>query len=113
MYPQHALSDPEVATSLDAAEQLRRELRHLNILSDVHDGYGIALVSVWVGLIVWCHHDGFWWRTGWEPNRKRAVYACHPLLEPGRAAHRVAFRYAEVRRSHPLSPMIDGAQPCR
>ncbi|MEU8140926.1 hypothetical protein [Nonomuraea sp. NPDC048901] len=111
MYPQHARPGPEVITSLDAAEQLQRELIHLNVPGDVHDGYGIALVSVWVGLVVWCHHDGFWWRTGWEPNRKRAIYARHPLPEPERAARRIALRYAELRRSHSHSPLIAGVQP--
>ncbi|MFI7225368.1 hypothetical protein ACIBO5_19310 [Nonomuraea angiospora] len=111
MYPQQALPGPQVVTSLDAAQQLQRKLIHLNISSDVHDGYGIALVSVWAGLLVWCCHDAFWWHTGWEPGRKRAVYAWHPLPEPGRAARRIAMRYAELRRAHPHSPLVAGMQP--
>ncbi|MEV4362041.1 hypothetical protein ACWEPL_20265 [Nonomuraea sp. NPDC004186] len=111
MYLQQALLGPQVVTSLDAAQQLQRKLIHLNISSDVHDGYGIALVSVWVGLLVWCRHDAFWWHTGWEPGRKRAVYAWHPLPEPGRAARRIAVRYAELRRAHPHSPLVAGVQP--
>ncbi|MEV4546992.1 hypothetical protein ACI2LC_32450 [Nonomuraea wenchangensis] len=108
MNTQHA---PEILTSLNAAQQLQRELAHQDISSDVHDGYGIALVSVWIGLVVWCHHDGFWWRIGWEPGRKRAVYAWHPLTEPGRAARRIALWYAELRGSHPHSPSTAGVRP--
>jgi hypothetical protein len=70
------------------------------------------MVSVWVGLIVWCEQGMYWWRTGWNPHRQRAIYASHSAAEPARAAHRVALRYAELRTSHPLSPLIDGAQPC-
>ncbi|MEU1389026.1 MULTISPECIES: hypothetical protein [unclassified Nonomuraea] len=98
-------------TSLDAAEQLRRELAQLNVPGDVRDGFGMALVSVWVGLVVWCRPDGFWWRTGWEPERERAYDAWHPLPEPGRAARRVAFRYAELRRSHERPALTAGARP--
>ncbi|MEV0826297.1 hypothetical protein [Nonomuraea rubra] len=85
-----------MVTALDAAEQLQRELNHLGIHSDVHDGHGLALVSVWVGLVVWCDCERFWWRTGWDVIRKRAIYAWHPALEPARAAGRLARRYAEI-----------------
>lgn len=105
--------DTSMVTSLDAAEHLQRELNHLGIPSDVHEGYGLALVSVWVGLVVWCDCERFWWRTGWDASRKRAIYAWHSILEPDRAARRVAFRYAEMRASHPHSTLIVGAQPCQ
>ncbi|NUW44863.1 hypothetical protein [Nonomuraea rhodomycinica] len=95
-----------VVSSLDAAAHLQRELNHLGIPSDVHDGYGLALVSVWVGLVVWCDCERYWWRTGWDPGRKRAIYAWHPILEPARAAGRVARRYADVRQSHRWSNEI-------
>ncbi|GAA2317360.1 hypothetical protein GCM10010149_82000 [Nonomuraea roseoviolacea subsp. roseoviolacea] len=88
------------------AEFLRQALAQRGIEADVHDGYGLALVSVWVGLVVWCDGCRFWWRTGWDPRRKRAVYAWHPALEPGRAARRVALRYADLRANHPLSRTI-------
>ncbi|MEV4113701.1 hypothetical protein [Nonomuraea sp. NPDC049695] len=93
------------------AELLQQALAQRGIAADVHAGYGLALVSVWVGLIVWCDGYRFWWRTGWDPDRKRAVYAWHPAIEPGRAARRVAFRYADIRAGHPLSPMIRGLAP--
>jgi hypothetical protein len=54
----------------------------------------------------------YWWRTGWNPRRQRAIYAGHPFTQPTRAAHRVALRYTELRTTHPLSSLIAGAQPC-
>ncbi|MEW9553837.1 hypothetical protein [Nonomuraea sp. NPDC050783] len=95
-----------MVSSLDAAEHLQRELSHLGIPSDVHDGYGLALVSVWVGLVVWCDCERFWWRTGWDAGRKRSIYAWHPILEPARAAGRIARRYADVCRSYRWSNEI-------
>ncbi|MER5649867.1 hypothetical protein [Streptosporangium sp. NPDC002524] len=89
-----------------AAESLRTALGEHDITSDVHDGYGLALVSVWVGLVVWCDGARFWWRTGWDARRGRFVYAWHPVTEPGRAARRVTFRYRELRETHPLSELI-------
>jgi hypothetical protein len=89
--------------SLDAAEQLKRELHLFGIPSDVHDGYGLALVSVCVGLVVWCDCERFWWRTGWDVLRKRAIYAWHPIQEPARAAGRLSRRYVDVRASHPVA----------
>ena len=66
----------------------------------------MALVSVWVGLVVWCDGERYWWRTGWDAQRKRALYAWHPAVEPVRAARRVAFRYADLCANHPLSEVI-------
>lgn len=99
---------PYMVTSLDAAEQLQRELEHLGIASDVHDGYGLALVSVCVGLVVWCDCERFWWRTGWDVIRKRALYAWHPALEPARAASRLAHCYADVHAPRPVPTLIAG-----
>jgi hypothetical protein len=102
MYPQHALPGSEAGTSLDAAQQLQRELIHLDVSSDVLNA---------VRLVVWCRYDGFWWRTGWEPGRKRAVYGWHPLPEPGGATRRVALHYAGLRSPHLHSSLIAGVQP--
>ena len=77
------------------------------IKADIHDGYDLALVSVWAGLVVWCDGEWFWWRAGWDNRRKRVLYARHPAIEPSRAARRVAFRYVDLRRHHPLSEAID------
>ncbi|NUW46230.1 hypothetical protein [Nonomuraea rhodomycinica] len=75
--------------------------------ANTHDGYDLALVSVWVGLVVWCDGVWFWWRAGWDDRRKRAVYARHPATDPSRAARRVAFRYADLRRRHSVSEVVD------
>lgn len=105
----HWLHDPEppkiiiLPSLLEAARDMGKALEALGVPADFHDGYGLALVSVWVGLVVWCDGDRYWWRTGWDPQRKRVIYACHSALEPERAARLVAFRYAELRRSHPLT----------
>ncbi|WP_157548587.1 hypothetical protein [Nonomuraea candida] len=98
-----------MVTSLGAAEQLRRELARLGIPGDVHDGYGLALVSVWAGLVVWCDCERFWWRTGWDAGRKRVVYAWHPVVEPGRAAARIARQYAQVRTLSSVTAGTAGA----
>ncbi|GAA1708444.1 hypothetical protein [Nonomuraea bangladeshensis] len=90
-----------------SADLLRQTLqREHGIQADIHAGYDLALVSVWVGLVVWCDGDRFWWRTGWDPERKRAIYAWHPAIEPERAAHRIAFRYADLGAKHPLAQAI-------
>ncbi|MET9336512.1 hypothetical protein [Nonomuraea sp. NPDC003804] len=82
-------------------------LREHDIPADTHDGYGMVLVSVWVGLVVWCDGEWFWWRSGWDERRKRAVYARHPAIDPSRAARRIAFRYADLREKRPLSAVSD------
>ncbi|GGS79200.1 hypothetical protein GCM10010156_42480 [Planobispora rosea] len=92
------LAEPSVI----AAEELRTELEQQGIAADVHDGYGLALVSVWTGLVVWCKDDRYWWRTGWDAQRQRFTYAWHPATDPVRAARRVARRYEALRVAHPL-----------
>jgi len=96
-------SEPLIPTGMSAvetAESLRAQLADRQIACDVHDGYGLALVSVWVGLVVWCDGDRFWWRTGWNFQRGRFVYAWHPATDPERAAHRIALMYADLRERH-------------
>ncbi|MFG1959823.1 hypothetical protein [Nonomuraea sp. NPDC049028] len=97
---------------LDDARRLAAALAAQGIATDVHHDYGMPTVSVWVGLIVWCNEGKYWWRTGWNPRRHRAIYAWHPSAESARAAHRIALRYTALRISYPLSPLIAGAQPC-
>jgi hypothetical protein len=85
-----------------AAERLRDELEALGIDADVHDGYGLALVSVWFGLVVWTDGLVYRWRVApgrglWEARR----YAFGPADDPVTAAGRVADRYAELRRRTP------------
>ncbi|PZG16632.1 hypothetical protein [Nonomuraea aridisoli] len=83
--------------SCRSATLLQQALRHDGIDADVHDGYGLALVSVWVSLVVWCDGERFWWRTGWNAERRRNIYAWHPTTDPYRAARRIVMRYEELR----------------
>ncbi|WP_344967923.1 hypothetical protein [Streptosporangium fragile] len=76
----------------------------------MHDGHGIALVSVRVGLVVWCHGDRYWWRTGWNPTRQRFTYTWHAATDPAGAARRVASRCADLRNRHPLSELVTEAR---
>ncbi|MEV4395377.1 hypothetical protein [Nonomuraea sp. NPDC049607] len=98
-------------TPLDVAEELRKALKQHGIEADVHDGYGLALVSVWVGLVIWCDGVWFWWRVGWDERRRRVMYARHPADEPARAARRVAFRYAKLHHNHPYPGLIFDPSP--
>ncbi|GAA3215918.1 hypothetical protein [Nonomuraea helvata] len=95
--------------SYSVAERLRAELETRGISAEVHKGYRLALVWVWVGLVVWCDGERFWWRTGWDEGRKRAVYVWHPVADLARAVRRIAFRYAELREGHPLSTLVRAA----
>lgn len=79
------------------AETLSKALAAHGVTADVHDGYGLALVSVWVGLVVWCDGHRYWWRTGWNTERRRVIYAWHPAGDPDRAARRVLLRYSDLR----------------
>ncbi|WP_155129097.1 hypothetical protein [[Actinomadura] parvosata] len=101
MSPTH----PEIIAtplSLRAVREMGKALETLGVPAEVHDGYGLALVSVWVGLVVWCDGERYWWRAGWDPHRRRVIYAYHPVLEPERAARRVASRYSALRANRPL-----------
>ncbi|MER7128348.1 hypothetical protein [Streptosporangium saharense] len=91
------------AEAVNAAQGLRMALAEHRIEADVHHGYGLALVSVWAGLNVWCYKQRFWWRVGWNPDRQRVLYNWHPAAEPARAARRIAFHYADLRKRHARS----------
>ncbi|MGP3965930.1 hypothetical protein ACTWPT_59315 [Nonomuraea sp. 3N208] len=102
--------EPIRLTSMDpvaVADQLRRELAQHGITADVNDGYGLAVVSVWRGLVVWTNGDLFWWRAGWNERRARATYVCHPAADPKRAAQRIAIRYGDLRARG--SSTLDGS----
>ncbi|GAA1630828.1 hypothetical protein GCM10009733_029500 [Nonomuraea maheshkhaliensis] len=81
------------------AEQLQRELGLHGITADVNDGYGLAVVSAWRGMVVWTNGDLFWWCSGWNDRRDRPVYAWHSTADPKRAARRIAVRYGDLRAS--------------
>ncbi|MER6001988.1 hypothetical protein ABT120_25685 [Nonomuraea angiospora] len=40
-------------SALETADELCAALARMGISADVHEGRGLALVSVWTGLVVW------------------------------------------------------------
>jgi hypothetical protein len=91
-----------------AASRLRAELERLGITADAHEGYGLALLHVWPGLVVWCEWapDGWryrWWTGGVVERSGLWVYTGCRALAVKTAAHRIAGRYAELRRDHPTA----------
>ncbi|MEU8382522.1 hypothetical protein [Streptosporangium sp. NPDC048865] len=100
----------DICSPARAAESLKAELEHCDINADVNDGYGLAVVSIWPGLTVWSDGLTFWWHTGgWDARHGRAVYAWHAAEELERVARRVALRYADLRKAHPLPAARAGA----
>ncbi|MFD8564293.1 hypothetical protein ACWDOR_30720 [Streptosporangium canum] len=96
--------------AVHAACLLRDELVRHGVEGDVHDGYGLALVSVWADLVVWT--DGMvyrWWTGRLSPRTRRRLYAVYGLDNPAAVARVVALRYAELRESHPRSGLITEA----
>ncbi|MEV7013578.1 hypothetical protein [Streptosporangium sp. NPDC051022] len=87
-----------------AAHRLHRALAHHGIASHVTTGYGLALVSLWYGLVIWSNGDRFWWCDDWDATLKQPRYASHRASEPDRAAHRIAQRYMRLRARH--SPAV-------
>ena len=98
--------------ALHVANRLRDELALQGITADVHDGYGVALVLVWVDLVVWveCGIDGVWryiWWTGRiNPKTGRWVYTRCPFTGVSSVARLVGERYRELLERHPWSPVI-------
>ncbi|GLW20687.1 hypothetical protein Mame01_07300 [Microbispora amethystogenes] len=99
---------PPVVTAARTAEQLRVELEQYGIAADVHEGYGLALVSVWVELVVWTDGGYFRWRSGRTSTSGRAVYAFAPTSDIVTAARRVAHRYGQLRQQYPRPPYLAG-----
>lgn len=96
-----------------AAENLREALARRGITAEIRGGYGraqgLALVLVQADLVVWSNGEWFWWHAGWNPNRRRAVYASQEATAPDRAAHRIAFRYTRPEQgSSPPMPVAGG-----
>lgn len=96
--------------SASAAERLAEELRKLGMPADVHQGFGVALVSVWIGLIVWTNGVSYHWWSGAVSSRGRWLYAYSPVGDPVTTARRIADRYAQLRAEHPASPLVEEAQ---
>ncbi|MCA2222917.1 hypothetical protein [Nonomuraea aurantiaca] len=92
-----------------AAKRLSDELAALGIRTDIQEGHGLALVSVWVDLVVWT--DGWcyrWWSGRKSARSGRWVYALTPVDDPVITAGRVALRYKDLRQNHPLSALLMG-----
>lgn len=93
------------------ADRLRAELGRLGIRADVTEGEGLALVSVWIDLVVWCEPRPDGWRYRWWSGRiseqtGRRVYTGCRADAVTTAARRIAQRFADLRESHPLSPLV-------
>ncbi|WP_285779936.1 hypothetical protein [Microtetraspora sp. NBRC 13810] len=80
-----------------AAQQLCHTLDNQGIAAGFHAGFGLALIPVWPGLVVWSDGSRFWWRTGWDAERRRFTYDRHPATDPTHAALRIVTRYAQLR----------------
>lgn len=102
---------PRPSPATVAAERLRTVLESRGIAADVHTGYGVALVSVWVDVVIWCECGPDGWRYRWWTGRLshrtgRYVYTGCRADAVETAARRITARYSEVRRTHPLSPVV-------
>ncbi|MBG0827636.1 hypothetical protein HS041_07650 [Planomonospora sp. ID67723] len=93
-----------------AAARLAEELQRLEMPADIHQGVGIALVSVWIDLVVWTNGISYHWWSGTTSARGRRLYAYSPVSDPMTTARRVAVRYAELRNGHPLSKLVEEVQ---
>lgn len=100
---------PQALTAAECAERLRRELEQYGVAADVHEGFGLALVSVWVELVVWTDGRWFRWRSGRTSTSGRPVYAFAPASDVVTAARRVAHRYGQLRQQYPPPPWLAGA----
>ncbi|MBG0814652.1 hypothetical protein [Planomonospora sp. ID82291] len=100
--PQFHARPPRISPkspALLATDALVYELRSLGIIGDVHDGYGLALVSLWADLVVWTNGDYYlWWSGRHCPRTNRRSYAYHDAKDPLTAAQRIASRYGALRR---------------
>ncbi|MEU4578602.1 hypothetical protein [Nonomuraea sp. NPDC023979] len=92
-----------------SAERLASALRDLGVAGDVHDGEGIALVSVWADLIVWT--DGHWyrWWTGQNSEKTgRRLYRVYGTGNPDTVARAVALRCTELQETRRLvQPVVE------
>ncbi|RCG29497.1 hypothetical protein DQ384_20915 [Sphaerisporangium album] len=83
--------------SAQAAHRLSRALERHGITGEVHEGRGLALVSVWVDLVAWTDGSCFWWSGAVTAGNRRS-YSYSPADDPVTTARRVAERYAQLRR---------------
>ncbi|MGW5689102.1 hypothetical protein [Nonomuraea sp. NPDC003754] len=85
-----------------ASMLLKDELGKLGIYADVNEHRGVALVSLWLDLIIWCDGTRFSFWTGQHDHRGARVYAVLPVDDVDATARRAAQRYAEHREAEPL-----------
>ncbi|MEU0517281.1 hypothetical protein [Streptosporangium sp. NPDC006007] len=96
-----APDNPWSIPAVGAAERLRHALADLWVTTDVHLGFGVALVSVWTDLLVLTDGRCFRWWTG-ELNRAgNRVYAYCPADLPIAAAHDIARVRESLRTRQP------------
>lgn len=91
-------------SALDVAESLQVALANRGIRADVNGDYGLAVVSVWAGLTVWCNGNLFWWNVGQSPATRNPVYAQQPAVELEQATRRVIRRYVDLRQRQTNTP---------
>ncbi|MDH2424038.1 hypothetical protein [Sphaerisporangium sp. TRM90804] len=85
-----------------AAHRLSRELEEHGITGEVHEGRGLALVSVCVDLVAWTDGSSFfWWSGEVSAATRRRTYSYTPADDPVTAARRVLDRYEQLRRERP------------
>ncbi|MFF5248465.1 hypothetical protein ACFY3V_29655 [Streptosporangium sp. NPDC000095] len=83
-----------------AAERLRIGLEHCGVSADVHEGRGVALVSVWADLLVWTDgRDYRWWTGKTSVKTERRLYRVYGVDNPITVAHYVAQRYEELLKA--------------
>lgn len=104
------LATAKRSPALVVAEQLRGELERLGVSADVHEGDGLALLSVRLHLAVWCERGPEGWRYRWWTGRVsqrtgRWIYTGCRALAVKTAAQRIAARYAELRRDSSSSSL--------
>ncbi|MEV8638849.1 hypothetical protein AB0395_45060 [Streptosporangium sp. NPDC051023] len=89
---------PHDDRAVEVARRLCRVLAATHRLrSDVHGGYGLALVAVQSGLLVWCNGEWFWWRVGWDERRRYPMHTYCRADDLRQTAYRVAFLCARLR----------------
>ncbi|MEV4750526.1 hypothetical protein AB0K21_29545 [Streptosporangium sp. NPDC049248] len=83
-----------------AAERLRIGLEHCGVSADVHEGHGVALVSVWTDLLVWTDGRAYrWWTGKTSAKTGRRLYRVYSADNPITVAHCVAQRYKELLKA--------------
>lgn len=92
---------PFPISSIDPAVtalKLQAELKEFGVTSDMNDGYRLAVVSVYRGLIVWTNGIHYWWYVT-QPNGQY-MRCWHLTSDPYNAAKRIVRRYNDLRRRH-------------